>query len=377
MQDPKHSSDVSTTRTSETRRFETNNQEPAFMNMEGARKPNNVFDIAKKILEREKKNATTALEEYWAFKNNVNTSRNGPGTKTIEELIHHYQSKLNTLRDKEESLVKIAQDSIRILAEKKVKDEELLQVKNELQDSEGELSVLKKKIDKFRSRSAELEKIKRENEERLTQNESIIINGVFEVSMAKKNDLALPVTVETPKVPVQAQMPVILAPAPQTAITVIPPKKDEPAFSKAEKPEAFVFPKSIVKTNSGKVIGQYFYNSKTDKDKRNYVFDGKYFVEQLDLGIQMQQKQPNDLVHTQLLQMASDCLHRISQKNNIHFEISTNELLNGKTLPRLIVDLRIKDYESLHKFIERYKAKTEALGSNYESMLKEQLERNT
>ena len=46
-------------------------------------------------------------------------------------------------------------------------------------------------------------------------------------------------------------------------------------------PEAALFPKSVVKTVKGRVIGEYYYDPKVPRDKRHYIYNARFFLDRL------------------------------------------------------------------------------------------------
>ena len=77
----------------------------------------------------------------------------------------------------------------------------------------------------------------------------------------------------------------------------------------------------------------------------------------------------------EVLQMIQDAFKRVTGTATIHFEISTNEILNEISLRQLWVEARSRLYDDMERFSARLLAKIEGLGKNYPIMLKEQMER--
>ena len=75
--------------------------------------------------------------------------------------------------------------------------------------------------------------------------------------------------------------------------------------------------------------------------------------------------------------MIQDAYKRITENNRLHFEVSTNEILNEKTLKQLWQDMRLKSLDEAEWFITKLRAKIDARGSNYNAMLQEQMKRCT
>jgi hypothetical protein len=146
-------------------------------------------------------------------------------------------------------------------------------------------------------------------------------------------------------------------------------KRDDPGLPP-------VFPKSVVKTTAGRVVGEYYYDSNVYKTKRHYIFNSKFFLEQLANCLAALRNAPGaGDVLADLLQMIQDAHKRISETPCMHFEIATNEILNEKTLKALWQTVKSHDFEEASRFCRRLNAKIGALGSNYRSILKEQMTR--
>jgi hypothetical protein len=135
------------------------------------------------------------------------------------------------------------------------------------------------------------------------------------------------------------------------------------------------FPKSVVKTTRGRVIGEYYYDPKAYKNKRHYIFNSRFFLQQLGWGLNVLQGHADQTLYTELLQMIQDAYKRISENRMMHFEISTSEILNERTLKELWQSMKTKDFAEAGRFCKRLNAKIDLLRSNYHAMLKEQMGR--
>lgn len=142
-------------------------------------------------------------------------------------------------------------------------------------------------------------------------------------------------------------------------------------------PDLPPFPKSVVKTTKGRVIGEYFYEGKAYKNERHYIFNTAFFSEKL-LDYIKQLKQKFDLsVYAEMLQMIQDAYKRITDNTRLHFEVATNEILNEKTLKQLWQDAKLRSMVDVERLGMRLRAKIDALGNNYIAMLHEQMQRCT
>lgn len=342
------------------------------------RKGASIYELSERIIARESSYTKAALEELWAFKNGIE-SKNGKCAENIEQLIEHYQNKMDRLRDKEEVLVKISRESVKMIADRQQKGEELLRIRKELADTENEVAVLQQKAQKLASRKEELEGFESEYEGKLEDNQVQLVDGLFEIAMARK-PAAEPSRVAQPQ---PAKEEPAAQPEPENlavrdfgipAIEIAVEPDNRPFFEKVEKPSVS-YPKSIVKTSTGKVIGEYFYDPAVDKAKRSYVFNGRYFVEQLELGVGSFLSSHEESLLQTLIQMTVDGLSRTARSGNIQFEISTNEILNSRSMTETLAALRMRNMDGVGQFVRRYKAKLDALGANYEAMLAEQMRR--
>jgi hypothetical protein len=143
-----------------------------------------------------------------------------------------------------------------------------------------------------------------------------------------------------------------------------------------EPPEAPApFPKSVVKTTKGRVIGEYYYDPKAFKNRRHYVFNSRFLLSQLSAGLGVLRNRSDQTLFTELLQMIQDAFKRISENQMMHFEVSTSEILNEKTLKELWQNMKSRNYVEAGGFCKRLNAKIAAMKSNYHAMLKEQMGR--
>jgi hypothetical protein len=376
-------------------------------------------DIAEKLLSGEKENAKGALEQLWRLKKNLFSGKNG----TIDLLIDFYQDKMDVLRDKEEHLKKVSLDSRSLLEEKRKKDEEVASVKQQVADCTRELHELTGKLEKLKIKEQELTLIEHQLREELNRNENEIVNGLYEIILTQQEQgqepempATLPPQNEMPVSSVKAACsePVVPPPVPVLPDDEILPVKTQPetaiinavfeppvvslrlpddageparvegssalqdgftAAAVAEKPELPPFPKSVVKTAGGRVIGEYYYDGKVYKNERHYIFNTDFFANEL-LHFTKLLKQKFDLAaYTEMLQMIQDGTKRITENKRLHFEVATNEILNDKTIKRLYQDAKLRSIEEVERFGARLRAKIDAQGSNYQGILREQMQR--
>lgn len=359
----------------------------------------NMCDIAEKLLQGEKDNAKAALEQLWSLKKSLVTEKNG----TIDLLITFYQDKMDVLRGKEEHLKTVSRDSRKLLEEKRKRDEEVASVKQQIADCTKELSELTTKLDAYKIKEQELILIEHQLKTELNRNENEIVNGLYEIILAQQDDPSgtpeqlyregqeyapekqdrfvqpderkILDTFERPEVGGIAENAV-------SAEATCPEEQDEELWGGKDTvpvnvPDLPPFPKSVVKTTKGRVIGEYFYEGKAYKNERHYIFNTAFFSEKL-LDYIKQLKQKFDLsVYAEMLQMIQDAYKRITDNTRLHFEVATNEILNEKTLKQLWQDAKLRSMVDVERLGMRLRAKIDALGNNYIAMLHEQMQRCT
>jgi len=375
-----------------------------------------MYDTAEKLLQGEKENAKAALEHLWSLKKNM---QNPDEVSTIDLLIQYYQNKIDVLRNKEEHIKKVSRDSRGLLEDKRKRDAEVATIKQEIADCTSELKDLGSKLEKLKIKEQELTLIEGQLQKELVVNENEIINGLYEIIIinsqeepgdpiglsdklrAQADDDAekdLPVTAVPEKLSARltetesnptvgdetAEIPVPMGNAKQSnrpqIFEEMSPKEpnEETDYVIYRQPEEQVpapYPKSVVKTTKGRVVGEYYYDAKSYKNKRHYIFNSKFFLEQLSQGLIAYKTKNDETVHTELLQMIQDAYKRISENPSMHFEISTNEILNDKTVKVLWRDVKTKNIVDATRFCKRLGAKISALGTNYREILIEQMDR--
>ncbi|NLP02104.1 MAG: hypothetical protein GX089_06390 [Fibrobacter sp.] len=352
-------------------------------------------EITEKLLEGEKENAKIALEQLWNLRKNILTGSNS----NLDHLISFYQEKIDILRDKEENLKRISKDSKKLLEEKRKRDEEIAEIKQQISESTKQLNELTSKLESLKSKEQELAGQEQKLKEEIDRNENAIINGLYEIVFSHKEEKKT----SEEKLPVEAAEKKDDEPEEETEAhievkdSLPPPMEQKPALeiieeSKSDAAEPAIpetkeqpvveieispFPKSVVKTTSGKIIGEYYYDGKVYKNERHYIFNSKFFCDQLFLKHKILKNCFEQVTYSEILQMIQDAYKRITENNRLHFEVSTNEILNEKTLKQLWQDMRLKSLDEAEWFITKLRAKIDALGSNYNAMLQEQMKRCT
>jgi len=379
---------------------DTNRFYTILLDAKAANVSENMCDIAEKLLSGEKENAKIALEQLWNLKKNLVTESNN----TIDLLINFYQDKMDILRTKEEYIKKVSRDSRDLLEEKRRKDEEYASIKQQIIECNNELRELSSKLEKLKVKEQELSLIEQQLKQELNSNENEIVNGLYEIILSqqgkdqqdslKEEDDALnqdyqsvidaikPVKDEVEK---KQDLPIM----PEESLASKEQQSENPADDtetsavasgsvvKEVIPQAPPFPKSVVKTTRGRVIGEYYYDSSVYKNKRHYIFNSRYFYEQLSMNVKLLRQRFDQNIYSEIQKMIEDAHNRISESEKLHFEVSTNEILNVRTLKKLWQDVKNRDIDEVDRFSSRLRAKIDMLGLNYTIMLQEQMKRCT
>jgi hypothetical protein len=391
----------------------------------------NTYDIAERLLRGETDNAKAALEHLWSLKKTMQ-QENGEAT-TIDMLIQYYQKKMDVVRTKEEFIKKISRDSRTLLEDKRSRDSEIATIKQEISDCTTEVAELSAKLEKLKVKEQELTLIDSQLRKELLVNENEIINGLYEIILSQQEN-SNPVAEFTEKLANQASQEPQKESAPSSGTAEpearkeiddtaeLPVDKAAPASAPAaldlpfreeglqidkdktsvmeldalaaaktgeETPDDLLtvykepveqelpppFPKSVVKTTKGRVIGEYYYDPKAFKNKRHYIFNSRFFLSQLSSGLNILRGRADSTLFTELLQMIQDSFKRISENQMMHFEVATSEILNERTLKELWQNMKARDYAEAGRFCRRLNAKIDAMKSNYHAMLKEQMGR--
>jgi hypothetical protein len=364
-----------------------------------------MYDIADTLLKSEKENAKVALEKLWALKKNLQPEN---ATGTVDLLIQFYQVKMDVLRNREERIKKVAQDSRGLLEDKRKRDSEIAQVKQEISDCDSEIERLSLKLTQLKIKEQELTLIESQLKKELQVNANEVVNGLYEIILSQDRigaDGAQPeYPVAAPIAQIQehtfAQAPVEQAATPESMTPKpVDPRADESASPAVYKvadadaqsgnvidieldatpkvPAIAPYPKSVVKTTSGRIIGEYYYDAKSYKNRRHYIFNSIFFGELLDCSVSSLGAKFDQTLFDETFRMIQDAAKRLSESDKLHIEISVNEILNEKTLKNLLQVMKARRYDEIEKFCGKLKAKVEALGKNYFEMLKEQMERYT
>lgn len=340
----------------------------------------NMYDIAEKLLHSEKDNAKLALDQLWALKKSM---QHQDACGTIDLLIEYYQEKIDVLRDKEESIKKVSKDTRSLIEDKRKKDEEIASVKNQIGDCTRELNELQAKLDSLKKREEELLFIEQQLKKEISANESQMVNGLYEIILRQPEQSASAEHVRSTVVlPVQSEQNSDAEEEEKGSEPDMEEPDESSSSAQTESPrseiqivEPVVYPKSVVKTTGGRIIGEYYYDGKVYKDERLYVYNSRFLSDRLCAGVKILKLKFSQELFSELVQMVEDAAKRAKDSSRIHFEVSTNEILNDKNIKQLFQDLKHKSFDEVEKFGNRLKAKIDALGTNYGVMLQEQMKR--
>jgi hypothetical protein len=283
-------------------------------------------------------------------------------------------------------------------------------VKQEIGECTRETGRLQEKLRELKVKEQELVLIGGQVEKELKLNANEVVNGLYEIILASQehnderfsldnelsqgeyNDTVEEVSSDAPaqgRPEVSDEAPVSELPdeakngAPVFSLKA--QKMDdtdlfEPfrADSKKNKPIVtvpVVFPKSVVKTTRGVVVGEYYYDANVPKNKRHYVYNSSFFREHLSVVCAELNASFDRTAYAEAVQIIQDAYKRITEKSSLHFEVSTNEILNKNVLKELLQKISARDFEMVLIVCNKLKAKIDALGNNYFEMLKEQMTR--
>ncbi len=359
----------------------------------------NMYDIAEKLTKNEKENSKFALEQLWALKKNLgDEDRNS----TLSLLINFYQNKLDMIRNKEKDINSVGKDSRDLLEEKRKRDAELVAVKHEISDCATELEKLKKKVRELKTKEQELILIDTQLDKELGQNANKVVNGLYEIILSsheeenENEELSYPEEQAVIGVADNGNENIDVKESVELSDTRAI-HKDE--FTKKtqhnlasnqniknivahqgeeEKSKAKIvppFPKSVVKTTRGVVIGEYFYDSKVYKNKRHYIFNSYFFYKSLTSAVEYLAQKFDQRTNADIIQMIQDAYKRISENSTLHFSVSTNEIVNNNALKEIWQKLVQREYNDILLYCNRLGAKLKALGKNFNILLIEQMNR--
>jgi hypothetical protein len=347
----------------------------------------NMFQIADGLLGNEKENAKRALEHLWALKRTIETDGD---TGTLDLLIQHYQDKLNILRHREQNVRRLSKESRSLLEEKRKRDAEFTKVKNEIEECTAEFERLSEQLHKLKAKEQELGLIGRHLNKELQINTNEIVNGLYEIILSQQSIEAGGATTAPPAPAYAPRDPEVAAAEPSetgqsaTEAKVYGDETDDGEGKTGEAAEEEgksekevvdqrgtvaidippLYPKSVVKTTKGTVVGEYYYDPKAQKGRRHYIYNGSFLLTQL-----------GEARYAEAAQIMQDATRRVETGPNLHFEEATEEILNVDALREALEGMRKKRYDGAAGLCDRLEARIAELGGRYNAMLGEQMSR--
>jgi hypothetical protein len=370
-----------------------------------------MHDVAEKLLKGEKDNAKLALDQLWTLTKTLTGDRSD---EALDSLISHYQDKINALREREENIKKVSKETRALIDEKRTTDEELAAVKSQITACAREQEELGAKLELLRRREGDLSRAESRLKKEISVNETQIVSGLHDIILRRseraasdpKDDTKALEFIKQAAAEIQKKAETVEADIGgdrhlgEDVFPFIPDKEERkgkdaanllysdddatiPVNAKAAAargepepfPEPVVYPKSVVRMG-GKIIGEYYHDGNVvTKEERHYIYNSRFMAERLSGGLRSVKGGFSQETHAELVKITEDAATRVRENGRFHFEVSTNEILNDKNLRQLGADLRRKAWGDAERFAARLNAKIDTLGSNYEAMLQEQMER--
>jgi hypothetical protein len=346
---------------------------PIRVDARGSNMGESLYDIAEKLLGSELQNAQNALERLWALRKETQAQDNAG---VVDTLIGHYESKVSALRGREERVRRVSEHSRELLEQRRADDARLNQVRQEIVRCTREIEELEQRKTKLRAEEMTLSSSAQRTLDELVGNEREVVAALRDIIESRQQQ-KLDETerrrraVSGPAQPAATASRPAAAPGAASKATPVAERRAAPPASA----EAFRLAKSVVKTSSGRVLGEYCYDAGIPKERRHYVYNTKFLLEQLTMGLDMLRKDYDRENHAELVQMLQDVAVRVGKSETLHFEIATYDIVNPGRLQETWKNLRDKKYVEVEAFCDRLRAKLDTLGSNYRRLLKAQLDR--
>jgi len=358
----------------------------------------NLFDLSEQLLITQKNSAQQSLENLWELKKNLNGK---VGNATLEILINHYQSKMDKVRNREDQMRKIGADSRKLLEQKRSRDSEIARVSQSIDETQKSLNELQQKLEKLKVRQQELLLIESELKKQLQENETSVVNSLYEIIISDPSVLPQPDEAPAedrtvadspahpgePEVQNRAEAQPFESPIPQDEFVEQQPQDEPEQFQQQQSEDKAIamqtlaitrsvkvqLPKSVVRTKSGKVLGEYFYMQSQDKPQRKYIFNTAFLAMQLARFLAGGQADKMHNLRFDLIRMCEDCIKRCKSDRRIQLPVCTNEVVNSKSLRALHASLQARQIDDVRQFTSKLNAKLNALAANLSELLKEQL----
>ncbi len=317
----------------------------------------NVYEISESLLREEKENTKKALDKLWRLKKNLSEDEDNG---TISIMIEYYQGKLDLIRKREQRISKISRDSREMLSEKRKRDSEMAKIHEELRDSKGELERLNKKIDKLKTKEQELKLVDMQLSRELASNTNEIINGLYEMLTSSGMD--------NEDYSEEGD-------AGDTGEN----QDDSSEGQNLENSKGKIvvdIPRKVIKDSQGRVTGEYYVAPDSGKENSHYIYNSIFFLKILSRNISLLKKGYDEEVYNHTAAVLKGLRDKLNGSiPRLHFDVSTNEFLNIKTVNSIFDNLERRRYDDILYLLKKLKAKIKAMGGNYAEILREQLEK--
>ncbi len=342
-----------------------------------------LYDIAEKLLIGEMENARQSLERLWALKK---TTQSGAGDTVVTRLIEYYERKLNALRAREQRVRQVSENSRALIELKRRSEGQLTDLKQTIGVCTQQMEELAERLDKLRRQERELDESAVTAGRELEESEQEVLGALLEIitvketkqhdeaaeqaqkqAVASETESSHEEKAQTPKPDGGART----RSAPQTV-----PEQTQPGIA----PIGFIgepgiYAKSVVKTTGGRVLGEYYYEPAVDKSLRHYVYNSRFLLEQLSLGLEMLRSDYDHEDHVELAHMLQDVRQRVAQFPNLHYETATEDIVNGDGLQVTHEQLKNRQFDAVSEFCGRLQAKLDTLGPSHRRLLRTQMDR--
>jgi hypothetical protein len=127
--------------------------------------------------------------------------------------------------------------------------------------------------------------------------------------------------------------------------------------------------KSMVKTQDGEVISEYFYSPLHPKEGRQYIFNSLYAVWSL-LSLKARD---GEAFQERLETVFTDLISRLDHSQNIHLESFLSEEINKDVLSRMLATRREERPALFESMAQRLLSRTESVGPSRAGLIDNQL----
>ncbi len=378
-----------------------------------------VYSATENIMRREKELCQMAIRDLQGLVSN------GEGEETLKMILDHYQTRFQSASEKEAKLKHLSEDSKKLNEEHRRKNQELAEVKRNLMDSQAKLRELTKVADKLSKKEEELRFIESHLKGELEKNRLEMLNGLYEIvaeysdgedahPLGSKSAFLNNTQEEYPGAVPEAEPPPVIESRPlaeprlpsptgtlnsnkgatlfgdesvpdgNTRWAPRPPEVNSSPLDprrlalitdrylrlKGLEPSKTICSKSLVKAPDGKVLCEYFFGAKTDRDSRHYVFNTvfsmHFLLECLTIGAVE--------FHRRIELSLGDLSSRLNHGQTIHLEAGCQDIFSREALSRI---LALKEGEKAKAYVELAEKciqRLESLGPKRIELIENQIE---